>query len=132
MFQRYHRSEQAFILAMIELAINEVSTLKIENMTEELCKISFTKSTVSNLYKQLKSIIKVFHNRILEKHYPFFIIDKIYLKIRENGWVRSKRLLIAKAINESGHRKIIGFQVANSASWSDFFSYLKARGLADV
>ena len=135
MFQRYQRSEQALILAMIEMVINGVSTRKIENVTEELCGKSFSKSTVSNLCKQLDPIVKAFQNRQLEKHYPFLVVDAIYLKVRENGRVRSKGLLIAKAVNESGHREIIGFQIANSeseTSWSDFFSYLQERGLADV
>ncbi len=135
MFQRYQRSEQALILAMIEMVINGVSTRKIENVTEELCGKSFSKSTVSNLCKQLDPIVKAFQNRQLEKHYPFLVVDAIYLKVRENGRVRSKGLLIAKAVNESGHREIIGFQMANSeseTSWSDFFSYLQERGLADV
>ena len=135
MFQRYQRSEQALILAMIEMVINGVSTRKIENVTEELCGKSFSKSTVSNLCKQLDPIVKAFQNRQLEKHYPFLVVDAIYLKVRENGRVRSKGLLIAKAVNELGHREIIGFQMANSeseTSWSDFFSYLQERGLADV
>ncbi|MBF8436208.1 IS256 family transposase [Halanaerobiaceae bacterium Z-7014] len=135
MFQRYQRSEQALILTMIEMVINGVSTRKIENVTEELCGKSFSKSTVSNLCKQLDPIVKAFQNRQLEKHYPFLVVDAIYLKVRENGRVRSKGLLIAKVINESGHREIIGFQMANSeseTSWSDFFSYLQERGLADV
>jgi len=71
MFQRYQRSEQALILAMIEMVINGVSTRKIENVTEELCGKSFSKSTVSNLCKQLDPIVKAFQNRQLEKHYPF-------------------------------------------------------------
>ena len=49
MFERYQRSEQALVLAMIEMVINGVSTRKIEVVTEELCGKSFSKSTVSNL-----------------------------------------------------------------------------------
>ena len=41
MFERYQRSEQALVLAMIEMVINGVSTRKIENITEELCGKSF-------------------------------------------------------------------------------------------
>lgn len=37
MFERYQRSEQALVLAMIEMVINGVSTRKIELVTEELC-----------------------------------------------------------------------------------------------
>jgi transposase-like protein len=75
MFQRYQRSEQALVLAMIEMVINGVSTRKIENITEELCGKSFSKSTVSKLCEHLDPIVDAFRNRPLEKHYPFVIVD---------------------------------------------------------
>lgn len=135
MFNRYQRSEQALVLAMIEMVINGVSTRKIENITEELCGKSFSKSTVSKLCDRLDPIVSAFRNRPLEKHYPFVIVDAMYIKVREDGRVCSKGLLIATAVNEEGNREVIGFQLSNSeseTSWGDFFSDLKTRGLTDV
>ena len=135
MFQRYQRSEQALVLAMIEMVINGVSTRKIENITEQLCGKTFSKSTVSKLCEHLDPIVAAFRNRPLEKHYPFIIVDAMYIKVREDGRVRSKGLLIAIAVNEDGHREVIGFQLSDSeseTSWGDFFSDLKQRGLSDV
>ena len=135
MFQRYQRSEQALVLAMIEMVINGVSTRKIENITQELCGKSFSKSTVSKLCEHLDPIVAAFRNRPLEKHYPFAIVDAMYIKVREDGRVRSKGLLIATAVNETGHREVIGFQINDSeseTSWGVFFSDLKRRGLKDV
>ena len=60
MFERYQRSEQALVLAMIEMVINGVSTRKIENITEELCGKSFSKSMVSDLCKKLDPIVDAF------------------------------------------------------------------------
>ncbi len=135
LFQRYQRSEQALVLAMIEMVIHGVSTRKIETITEELCGRSFSKSTVSSLCGHLDPIVKAFQNRPLEKHYPFVIVDALYLKIREDGRVRSKGLLIATAVNDEGHREVIGFQLSNSeseTSWGELFSHLKERGLTAV
>ena len=135
MFNRYQRSEQALVLAMIEMVISGVSTRKIENITEELCGKSFSKSTVSKLCEHLDPIVAAFRNRPLEKHYPFVIVDAMYIKVREDGRVCSKGLLIATAVNEEGNREVIGFQLNNSeseTSWGDFFSNLKTRGLTDV
>lgn len=135
MFQRYQRSEQALVLAMIEMVINGVSTRKIENITEELCGKSFSKSTVSKLCEHLDPIVMAFRNRPLEKHYPFVIVDAMYLKVRDDGRVHSKGLLIATAVNENGNREVIGFQVNDSESelsWGDFFGNLKQRGLSNV
>ncbi|WKY43752.1 IS256 family transposase [Eubacteriaceae bacterium ES2] len=135
MFQRYQCSEQALMLAMIEMVINGVSTRKIENITEELCGQSFSKSTVSKLCENLDPIVEEFRQRPLEKYYPFVIVDAMYIKVREDNRVRSKGLLIATAVNENGNREVIGFQISDTeseTSWGDFFNELKQRGLSDV
>ena len=135
LFRRYQRSEQALLLAMMEMVVNGVSTRKVENITEELCCKKFSKSTVSALCKKLDPIVHDFRTRPLQSHYPFIVVDAMYIKVREDNRVRSKGLLIAIGINEEGYREIIGFQVANTeseSSWGEFFSSLKERGLKDV
>lgn len=135
LFSRYQRSEQALVLAMMEMVINGVSTRKVELITEELCGEKFSKSTVSALCKQLDPIVHAFRTRPLKSHYPFIIVDALYLKVREDHRVQSRGLLIAVGINEDGYREIIGFQVANTeteSSWGEFFVSLKERGLKDV
>lgn len=135
LFQRYQRSEQALVLAMMEMVVCGVSTRKVENITEELCGKKFSKSTVSSLCENLDPVVKAFQNRPLESHYPFVMMDAIYLKVREDHRVQSKGLLVAVGINEEGYREIIGFQIANGetqTSWSDFFLSLQDRGLKDV
>ena len=135
LFNRYQRSEQALVLAMIEMVINGVSTRKVTAVTEELCGKTFSRTTISSLCKQLDPIVEAFRNRPLEKHYPFVIVDAIYIKVREFGRVRSKGLLIATGVNEEGYREVIGFQLSDSesqSSWGDFFNSLKERGLGNV
>ena len=135
MFERYQRSEQALVLAMIEMVINGVSTRKIEAVTQELCGSSFSKSTVSKLCQSLDPIVEAFRNRKLSKSYPFVIADAIYLKIREEGRVRSNALMIAIGVNEEGYREVLGFEIADSESeigWGNFFAKLKERGLEEV
>jgi putative transposase len=135
LFSRYQRSEQALVLAMMEMVVNGVSTRKVELITEELCGKKFSKSTVSELCKSLDPIVEAFKTRPLEAHYPFIQVDAIYLKVRENSRVQSKGLLVAVGINEEGYREIIGFKLANSEtedSWGAFFNSLKERGLKDV
>jgi len=38
LFARFQRSEQALILALMEMVINGISTRKVAKITEELCK----------------------------------------------------------------------------------------------
>ncbi|MDK2821957.1 MAG: hypothetical protein PWP31_1922, partial [Clostridia bacterium] len=85
LFCRYQRSEQALLLALMEMVVNGVSTRKVCRFTEELCGTTFSKSTVSELCKQLEPIVQAWNERDLSgTKYPFVIIDAIYLRIRKN------------------------------------------------
>jgi putative transposase len=135
LFNNYQRSEKALILSLMEMVIQGVSTRKVSEITETLCGTNFSKSTVSGLCQELDPIVHAFQNRPLERHYPFVIVDAIYMKAREDQRIRSKGFLIAMGINEEGSREIVGFTVADSESeesWNDFFASLKTRGLSQV
>lgn len=135
LFSAYQRSEQALLMSMMEMVIQGVSTRKITDITEKLCGTSFSKSTVSNLCKDLDPVVKSFRQRPLESHYPFIIVDAIYMRARENHSVKPKGLLIAIGINSDGYREVLGFCVADGeseTSWSEFFEHLKGRGLKNV
>ncbi len=135
MFERYQRSEQALMLAMMEMVINGVSTRKIEQVTEELCGRSFSKSMVSDLCRKLDPMVEAFRTRPLKGSYPFVLADAIYLKVREDGRVRSKGLLMAVGVGGEGYREVLGFKLADSeteSGWGEFFSELRERGLTSV
>lgn len=136
LFMRYQRSEQALVLALMEMVVNGVSTRKVAKITEELCGTEFSKSTVSDLCKRLDPIVHAWNNRNLREHtYPFLIVDAMVLKIREEGRVRSRSVMIATGINEEGYCEILGLMLGDSeseASWTEFFSWLKSRDLRGV
>lgn len=135
LFNSYQRSEKALILSMMEMVVQGVSTRKVGEITETLCGTNFSKSTVSALCKELDPIVGSFRTRPLNGHYPFLIVDAIYMRARENHAVRAKGLLIATGVNRDGCREVLGFTVADGESeisWSEFFEDLKARGLKDV
>jgi putative transposase len=67
--------------------------------------------------------------------YPFLLVDALVLKIREEGRVRSRSAMVATGINEEGYREILGLMLGDSESernWSEFFAWLKNRGLHGV
>ena len=131
-FENYCRSEAALIASMTEMVINGVSTRKVSKVVETLCGTSFSKSTVSDLCKDMSAAVKEFRNRPLTENYPFLTVDATYFKVRENHRIVSKAFMIALATNDQGHREIIGFGVYHNESkdtWNDFLSGLKKRGL---
>jgi transposase-like protein len=136
LFARYQRSEQALVLALMEMVVNGVSTRKVAKITEELCGTEFSKSTVSELCKRLDPIVHVWNNRSLREHqYPFVFVDALVLRVRENDRVRSRAAMIATGVNEEGYREVLGLMLGDSeseASWREFFSWLKSRDLRGV
>lgn len=98
LFARYQRSEQALVLALMEMVVNGISTRKVTQIAEELCGTEFSKSTVSDLCKRLDPIVNAWNNRSLrDSRYPFVIVDALVLKVREEGrdvglWSKCRRL----------------------------------------
>ena len=135
LFENYQRNEQALISTMMEMVVQGVSTRKVQKVTEELCGEAFSKSTVSEICKELDIPVKQFKERLLPDHYPFIVVDAIYLKAREDHRVRSKALFVAIGVNNTGHKEVIGFDVYDTektSTWKTFFESLKSRGLRGI
>jgi transposase-like protein len=135
LFQAYQRSERALVTCLMEMVIQGVSTRKVSEITEVLCGTSFSKSTISAMCADLGPLVEAFRSRPLDRSYPFLIVDAIYMKVREDGRIKSKGLLIAIGVNEEGYREIVGFAIADGESeeaWNEFFQSLKRRGLSRV
>lgn len=135
LFARYQRSEQALLLSLMEMVVQGVSTRKVTKITEELCGTEFSKSTVSELCKSLDPIIQAWNNRPLNQAYPFVIVDALFVKVREEGRVRSRGVLVATGVSSGGTREILGFSIGDTESesaWGTFFAGLKDRGLSGV
>ncbi len=135
LFENYQRNEQALISTMMEMVVQGVSTRNVQKVTEELCGETFSKSTVSEICKELDIPVKQFKDRLLPDHYPFIIVDAIYLKAREDHRIRSKALFVAIGVNNTGHKEVIGFEVYDAektSTWKSFFESLKSRGLRGV
>lgn len=132
-FKKYERYDQALVLSMMEMVINGVSTRKVSKIVEELCGKSVSKSFVSELTKSLDPVVNEWRNRPLNVlYYPYIYVDAMYIKVRENDRVVSKAVYIACAVNQNGQREIIGLQInhaESTESWSQFFEYLKSRGI---
>jgi putative transposase len=57
------------------------------------------------------------------------------VKVREDGRVRSRGVLVATGVNIEGSREILGLTIGDTESektWGDFFTHLKERGLSGV
>ncbi|WP_406687911.1 IS256 family transposase, partial [Rossellomorea vietnamensis] len=132
-FEKYSRCDQAFVLSMLEMVINGVSTRKVTHIVEQLCGETVSKSFVSSLTQKLDPIINDWAKRPLNgTYFPFIFVDAMYIKVREHHRVVSKAVYIATALTEKNNREILGLMVdhvESYESWSRFFQQLKSRGL---
>jgi putative transposase len=134
-FERYQRSEKALVLALSEMYIQGVSTRKVKAVTEELCGHGFSASAISRINSKLDEELGKFAGRRLEEAYPYLILDARYEKVREEGVIRSRAVLIGIGINWEGRRCVLGVELANresQSSWRGFLEGLRDRGLSGV
>jgi len=112
-----------------------VSTRKVKAITEELCGHTFSASTISEINRKLDEELEAFAGRRLEEAYPYLVLDARYERVREQGVVRKRAVLIAIGINWEGRRNILGVELANresATSWRTFLEGLQQRGLHGV
>ncbi|MBU2598179.1 MAG: transposase [Actinobacteria bacterium] len=108
-FEYYQRSEKALMLTIQQMVIDGVSTNKVKKIIGKLSSdLSFSKSTVSRLMKELDPMIKSWRNEKLSKNYAYIIPDACYFYVRENSSVVKRPLLISVAVDMTGYRKILG------------------------
>lgn len=131
-FDNYSRSEAALIASMAEMVVSGVATRKVSNIMETLCGTTFSKSSVSEVCKDLIEKVNEFKDRPLTGKYPFLTVDATYFKVRDKHRIVSKAFMIAYGTNQEGHREILGFEVYDNESkgtWNSFLQKLKKRGI---
>jgi transposase-like protein len=134
-FERYQRSEKALVACLAEMYVQGVSTRKVKAITEELCGHAFSASSISRINKTLDEELKKFATRHLDEEYPYLILDARYEKVREDGVIRTRAVMIAIGINWDGRRSVLAVELAQRESqttWRDFIMKLKERGLIGV
>lgn len=135
LFGRYQRSEKALFAALTEMYIQGVSTRKVRAITEALCGHAFSASSISEIVKRLDEELERFARRPLPDPYPYVVLDARYERVREDGTLRSRAIMIAIGIGVDGRRAVLAVEAANresTSSWRDFLLGLRERGLGGV
>jgi len=99
LFEKYSRVEQAFVLSMMEMVVNGVSTRKVTKVVEQLCGENVSKSFVSTITKKLDPIVNEWANRPLNiMYYKYVYVDAMYIKVREHHRIVSKAPFISRSV----------------------------------
>src|SRR5919106_3646164 len=127
--------EQAIVACVMEAYVNGFSTRKVDRLVEQLGIHGMSKDRVSALCRGVDERVEAFRTRPLEGTFPYLWLDAKHLKVRDRGHVRSKALVVAYAVHESGRREVIGIaigEVETEAFWVAFLRALRSRGLGGV
>lgn len=134
--ERYRRRESSVEEALIEMYLAGVSVRRVEDITEALWGTKVSPSTISELNKKAYVHIENWRNRQLtHSSYAYVYVDGIYLKRNWGGEYENVAILVAIGVNEDGYREVIGAMEGmkeDKASWTEFFKWLKSRGLSGV
>jgi putative transposase len=134
-FEQYQRSEKALVAALGQMYVQGVSTRKVKSITQELCGHEFSASSISGIVGKLDQQLEQFARRQLEEAYPYLILDARYEKVREDGVIGSRAVLVALGVDWEGRRQVLAVEWANResrSSWKEFLLALKKRGLQGV
>lgn len=129
------RAEQAFVSIIQEAYVHGVSTRKVEDLVQAMGVENLSKSEVSRICEALDEQVDAFRNRELTRRYPYLWLDATHLKVREGGRVTSNAVVVAYALNDDGHREILGIEAGTSENegfWMEFLRSLVERGLTGV
>jgi putative transposase len=115
-----------------QVFLRGVSTRQTGAVLEALCGSRVSATTVSRLTHHLEQAAQAFHQRPLNDHFRYLLLDGVYLRVRDASGVRRRVALCAYGIRESGERELLDFRLCrfeSQASWESFLHSLYQRGL---
>lgn len=128
-------SEKALVAVVQEAYVQGISTRKVDDLVQAMGMTGISKSQVSRLCQELDQRVQAFLERRLDGGFVFIWLDATYLKVREDGHVVNKAVVVAVGAHEAGHREVLGLAVGPAethAFWKAFLKDLVKRGVSGV
>ena len=107
----------------------------IQAHMQDMYGVEVSSATIHAVTDKLLPEISEWRSRPLESVYPIVFMDAIHFKARDDGTVKSKALYTLLAINEAGHKDILGLYLSEhegASFWLSVLSDLQARGVEDI
>lgn len=128
-------SEQEKFMDLInQMHILGISQRKIKQLTQRCLGINLSANKVGKIHSELaqKEEFNI-NNQTLDDNFQYLLLDGVYAKTKGYGWEDNDSVLLcALAIRHDGTRKIIGFSLARSEDYDNWYKLLvdiKKRGL---
>ena len=128
-------AEKALVAVIQEAYVHGVSTRAVDDLVRAMGGAGVSKSQVSRLCADIDERVQAFLTRPIEGRWPYLWLDATYLKVREDGRIVSRAVIVAVAVNEDGRREVLGVATGPSEAevfWTGFLRGLADRGLRGV
>ncbi|PWR00984.1 IS256 family transposase [Meridianimarinicoccus roseus] len=128
-------AEKALVAVIQEAYVHGVSTRAVDDLVRAMGGSGVSKSQVSRLCAEIDERVLAFLTRPLEGAWPYLWLDATYIRVRENGRIISRAVIIAVAVNGDGRREVLGVATGPSEAetfWTGFLRSLADRGLRGV
>ena len=128
-------AEKALVAVIQEAYVHGVSTRAVDDLVRAMGGGGVSKSQVSRLCAEIDERVQAFLTRPIEGRWPYLWLDATYLKVREDGRIVSRAVIVAVAVNEDGRREVLGVATGPSEAevfWTKFLRSLADRGLRGV
>jgi transposase-like protein len=129
---RYQRRQAQVNQALREVFLLGVSTRQAGAALAPLLGESVSASTVSEVSKVLDEAVRDWHNRKLQDHYQYLLLDGVSVRIRSAGKVQRRMALCAYGVTQKGQRELIDYLLVKAEgedTWHNLLSDLWRRGL---
>jgi len=119
---------------ILKMFLAGVSTRRVKEVLEPILgKKKVSAQTVSNISKQINSLVEAYHNRALEDKYKYLIFDGVYVRAKSPQKSMSRCILVCYGITDNDKKELIDFELAGHGesenAWLKFISKLYYRGL---
>lgn len=107
----------------------------IQSHMQDVYGVEVSAATIHAVTDKLLPEIAEWRSRPLDSVYPIVFMDAIHFKAREDGKVKSKALYTLLAVNEAGHKDILGLYMSEhegASFWLSVLSDLQSRGVEDI
>ena len=113
------------------------STRDIQAQLEELYGIELSPTLISQVTDAITEEVRQWQTRPVDALYPILFLDALYVKIRQEGRVKSRAVYVVLGINLDGHKEVLGLWIGpqereGAKFWLKVLTDLKNRGLQDV
>jgi putative transposase len=120
---------------IISLYARGMTVREIQGHLKELYGVEVSPDLVSRVTDAVLEEVREWQNRPLDPVYAIVFFDALFVKMRDEGLVKSRCVYLALGMRPDGAKEVLGLWVEQSEGakfWLKVMNELKSRGLEDI